>query len=87
MPSSNNTRIGSTNGHCQIVNTEIGLIIFFAAEDGEALYSQKKKKKRPVAVCGSDHELIIAKFWLKLKKMEKTTIPFRYEPNKITMIL
>ena len=39
-----------------MVNTEIKLNIFFAAKDGEALYSQKKT--RPGAECGSDHELL-----------------------------
>ena len=39
-PSSNNTREDSTHGHHQIVNTKIRLIIFFAAKDEEALYSQ-----------------------------------------------
>ena len=38
-PTSNNTREDSTHGHHQIVNTEIKLIIFCAAKDGEALYS------------------------------------------------
>ena len=55
-----------------MVNIKIRLIIFFAAKDGEALYSQqkkKKKKKRLVADHGSDHELLIAKFRLKLKSM------------------
>ena len=33
--------------------------------------------------CGSDHELLIAKFRLKLKKVGKTTRPFRYDLNKI----
>ena len=42
-----------------MVNTEIRLIIFFAAEDGEALYSQKKI--RPGADCGSDYQLLMAK--------------------------
>ena len=42
-PSSNNTREDSTPGHHQMVNTEIRLIIFFAAKDGEALYSQQKQ--------------------------------------------
>ena len=42
-PSSNDTREDSTNGHHQMVNTEIRLIIFLAAEDGEALYSQQKQ--------------------------------------------
>ena len=36
-------------------NTETRLITFFAAEDGEAPYSQQKKKKRPGADCGSDN--------------------------------
>ena len=44
-PSSNNTREDSTHGHHQMVNTKIRLIIFFAAEDGEALYSQQKQDR------------------------------------------
>ena len=44
-PSSNNTREDSTHGHYQIVNTDIRLIIFFAAKDGEALYSQQKQNQ------------------------------------------
>ena len=40
---SNNTREDSTQGHHQMVNTKIRLIIFFAAKDGEALYSQQKQ--------------------------------------------
>ena len=39
----NNTREDSTHGHHQMVNTRIKLIIFFAAKDGEALYSQQKQ--------------------------------------------
>ena len=42
-PSSNNTREDSTHGRHQMDNTEIRLIIFFAAKDGEALYSQQKQ--------------------------------------------
>ena len=42
-PSSNNTRDDSTYGHDQMVNTEIRLIVFFAAKDGETLYSQQKQ--------------------------------------------
>ena len=40
-------------------------------------------KTRPVADCGSDHELLIAKFRCKLKKVGKTTTPFRYDLNQI----
>ena len=63
-----------------MVNIKIRLIIFFAAENGEALYSQQT---RPEADCGSDHELCIVKFRLKLKKVRKTTRPFRYHLNQI----
>ena len=57
-----------------MVNTKIRLIIFFAAKDGRALYSQQKQ----------DWELtvaqnLIAKFRLKLKKVWKTTRPFKYD--------
>ena len=45
--------------------------------------SIQSAKTRPGADCGSDHELLIAKFRLKLKKVEKTTRPFRYDLNKI----
>ena len=40
-------------------------------------------KTRPGANCGSDHEFLIAKFRLKLKKVEKTTRSFRYGLNQI----
>ena len=58
------------------------MIIFFAAEDGEALYSHQKK--RPGADCGSDHELFIGKYRIKLKKVGKNTRPFSYDLNQIT---
>ena len=58
-----------------MVNTKIRLIIFFAAKDGEALDSQQD--------CGSDHELLITKFRLKLKTVGETTRPFRYDLNQI----
>ena len=45
----------------------------------EKLYT----KTRPGADCGSDHELLIAKFRLKLKKVRETTRPFRYDLNQI----
>ena len=47
----------------------------------EKLYTSTKT--RPGAECGSDHELLIAKFRLKLKKVGKTTRPFRFELNQI----
>ena len=50
-PSSNNIREDSTHGHHQMVNTEIRLIIFSAAKDGETLYSQQKQ----------DQELTVAR--------------------------
>ena len=54
--------------------------MFFAAKDGEA----QSAKIRPGVDCGSDHELLIAKFRLKLKKVGKTTRPFRYDLNQIS---
>ena len=44
-------------------------------------------KPGPGADCGSDHELLIAKFRLKLKKEGKTIRPFRYDLNQITLQL
>ena len=49
----------------------------------EKLYSIESAKRRLGADCGSDHELLIAKFRLKLKKVGKTTRPFRYNLNQI----
>ena len=45
--------------------------------------SIQSAKTRPGADCGSDHQLLIAKFRLQLKKVEKTTRPFRYDLNQI----
>ena len=47
----------------------------------EKLYSQQRQDQE--ADCGPDHELFIAKFRLKLKKVGKTTRPFRYDLNQI----
>ena len=74
-----------------MVNTKIRFIIFFAAKNGKALYSQQKQDKDGKATinknkiwdCDSDHELLIAKFRLKLKKVGKTIRPFRYDFNQI----
>ena len=46
----------------------------------QKLYTVSKNK---TGSCGSDHKLFIAKFRLKLKKVEKTTRPFRYDLNQI----
>ena len=81
IPTSNNPREDSTHGHHQMVNTEIRLVIFFAARDGEALYSQQKQ----------DQKLTVAQIMnsllpnsdLKLKKVGKTSRPFRYNLNHI----
>ena len=62
-----------------MVNTEIRLIIFFAAKDGEAVYSQQKQDQELTV---ADHELIIAKFRLKLKKVGETTRPCTYDLNQ-----
>ena len=62
-----------------MVNTKIRLIIFFAAKDGEALYSQQKQDPEHH---GSDHEFLIANFRLKLKKVGKSSRPFRYDLNQ-----
>ena len=48
----------------------------------EKLYTVNKT--RPGTDCGSDHELLYAKFRLKLKKVGKTTRPFRYDLNQIS---
>ena len=47
------TREDSTHGHHQMVNTEIRLIIFFAAKDGEALYSQQKQDQKLAQIMNS----------------------------------
>ena len=76
MCSLHNTGGDSTHGHHQMVNTEIRLIISFAAKDGEALYSQQKQ----------DQEQTVVNSLLPnsdLKKVGKTTRPFRYDLNQI----
>ena len=58
-----------------MANTKIRLIIFFVAKDGETLYSQQKQDR--------ELTLLIGKFRLKLKKVGKTTRPFRHDLNQI----
>ena len=74
------TQEKTTHGHHQLTNTEIRLIIYFAAKDGKALYSQQKQD---LELTVAQHELLIAKLRLKLKKVGKTTGPFRYDLNQI----
>ena len=52
-------------------------------KDRDGKISIHSAKTRPGADCGSDHELLITKFRLKLKKVGKTTRPFRYDLNQI----
>ena len=54
-------------------------MILFSAKGGEVLYSQQKEDQE---LTGSDHELLIVKFRLKLKKVGKTTRPFSYDLNQ-----
>ena len=56
------------------------MIIFFAAKDGAALYSQQKQDRE---LADADHEHLIDKFRLKLKKVGITTRLFRYDLNHI----
>ena len=62
-----------------MVNIEIRLIIFFAAKDGKALHSQQKQDREPTVA------QIMNSLWPNsdLKKVGKTTRPFRYDLNPI----
>ena len=62
-----------------MIKTKIILIIFCAAKDGEAIHSQQKQDLELTVA----HELLIAKLRLNLKKVGKTTRPFRYDLNQI----
>ena len=61
-----------------MVNSEIRLIIFFAAKDGKALYSQQKQDRKLIVA-----QIMNSLFRLILKNVGKTTRPFRYDLNKI----
>ena len=65
-----------------MVNTEIRLIIFFAAKDGKVLYSQQTQDW-VLTVAQIMNSFLIAKFRLKSKKVGKTTRPFRSDLNQI----
>ena len=62
-------------------NTEIRLIIFFAAKDGEALYNRQEQDWE--LTVAQLMKVLIAKFRRKLKKVGKTARPFSYDLNKI----
>ena len=88
-PSSNNKREDSTHGHHHMINTEIRLIVFFAAKDGEALYKQQKHDRELTVTqitinnVRNNNELLTATFRLKWKKVGKTTRPFSCDLNQI----
>ena len=64
-----------------MVNTKIRSIIFLQPRWRSSIQSTKT---RLGVDCGSDHELLIAKFRIKLKKMGKKTRPFKYDLNQIS---
>ena len=64
-----------------MVKTDIRMIIFFAGQRWRNSI-QSAKTTDCGTDCGSDHEFLIAKFRLKLKKVGKTTRPFRYDLNQ-----
>ena len=68
-------------GDDQMVNTEIRSDYILCSQRWRS--SIQSTKTRPGADYGSDHELLIAKFRLKLKKVGKTTRSFRYDLNQI----
>ena len=64
-----------------MVNTKIQIDYILCSQRWRR--SIQSVKTRPGADCDSDHELLISKFRLKLKKVGKTTRPFRYDLNQI----
>ena len=74
------TREDSTHGHHQMVNTNQIDYILCSQRWRSSIQSAKIRQG---ADCGSDHELLIATFRLKLKKVGKSTRPFRYDLNQI----
>ena len=78
----NTVKEDSTHGCHQMVNTKIRLIMFNNIIE-RCRSSIQSAKIRLGADCGSDHDLLIAKFWLKLNKVGKTGSPFKYDLNRI----
>ena len=79
-PSTNNTREDSTYGHHRNGQHQKQIDYILCSQRWRS--STQSTKTRPRADCGSDHELLITKFRLKLKKVEKTAGPFRYDLNQ-----
>ena len=67
------TQDDSTRGHRQMVNTEIRLIVSFAAKDEEVLYTQQKQ----------NWKLTMAQIMNSLLQNSETTRPFRYDLNQL----
>ena len=70
-----------------MINTEIRLTLLFAGRFSKSFSIYKSSdgevsKNKTGSYCGSDHELLIAKFRLKLKKAGKMTRPFWYDLNQ-----
>ena len=80
-PSSNNTRDNSTHGITIWTTLKSDDYILCSQRWRSSIQSAKT---RPGADCGSDHEILIAKFRLKLKEVGKTTRPFTYYLNQTT---
>ena len=74
-------KVGKTTGPFSSVQFSRSVVSDSLQPKMEKLYTVSKT--RPGALCGSDHELLIAKFRLTLKKVGKTTRPFRYDLNQI----
>ena len=77
LPTTQETTLHMDVTRCSILKSDW---LYSAAEDGEAIQSAKT---RPGGDCGSHYELLIAKFRLKLKKVDKTTRWFRYDLKQI----
>ena len=84
-PSSNNTKEDSTHGHHLTVNTEIRLITFFAAKDGEALYSQQKQDQE-LTVAQIMNSKISGRNINNLRYADDTTLMAESKELKILLI-
>ena len=80
LPTTQEKTLNTDHVH-QMVNTEIRLIIFFAAKDGKSLYSQQKQDQ-VLTVAQIMNSLLANSDW-NWRKWGKTTRPFRYDLNQI----